>query len=50
LVDDRVFSAAIAMTLATTLLTPVALRALSRRRSVAPPALDEPVAALAAGA
>ena len=50
LVDDRVFSAAIAMTLATTLLTPVALRALSRTRRGAPPAIDEPAAALAAGA
>jgi Kef-type K+ transport system membrane component KefB len=50
LVDDRVFSAAIAMTLATTLLTPVALRALSRTRPIAPPPIDEPVAALAAGA
>ncbi|HEU5315351.1 MAG TPA: cation:proton antiporter [Chloroflexota bacterium] len=36
LVDERVFSAAIAMTLATTLLTPLALRLLARERGPAP--------------
>lgn len=38
LVDDRVFSACIAMTLATTLLTPLALRALSWERGRIQPA------------
>ena len=52
LVDDRVFSAAIAMTLATTLLTPLALRVLARRRAApSPPTpIPESVAPIAVGA